>query len=257
MDSIKPVSAAMSVIMKPPVYYFIVAVIIIKILLLKYISTDMLVIYRSLWFRIAFAILIAIIASYDYILATLLVACYVLAIQELNNRNIPIYSAAAAVSSNLAELGSLLDKVTNENITIPPVLVQPLKAVVQPLKAGNVEAAPSDSNKVNYMMKQPEVNDLINKINVEVDQSNIVPAVDSLKAIATSNPAFTTLTNNIMAKGFENLSLEQLNMPISNLVYGVDPDKPIKSSEDVLSAQGIDLKFPTGFDNTSVLTSKY
>lgn len=250
MDSIKPVSAAMSVIMKPPVYYFIVAVIIIKILLLKYISTDMLVIYRSLWFRIAFAILIAIIASYDYILATLLVACYVLAIQELNNRNIPIYSAAAAVSSNLAELGSLLDKVTNENITIPPVLVQPLKA-------GNVEAAPSDSNKVNYMMKQPEVNDLINKINVEVDQSNIVPAVDSLKAIATSNPAFTTLTNNIMAKGFENLSLEQLNMPTSNLVYGVDPDKPIKSSEDVLSAQGIDLKFPTGFDNTSVLTSKY
>jgi hypothetical protein len=264
----KSVSTAMSVIMKPPVYYFIVAVIIIKIMLLKYISNNILIVYRSIWFRIAFAILIALVAAYDYILATLLVACYVLAIQELNNRDL---SSDNQTTSQQITGGGMLDNLMSlfgVNINATSTTTQPATvsstiapliasgALVQPLKNGNLAGAPSATNNVNYTLKQTEAIDLINTINVAVDQSNKVPNANTLNIIGTTDPAFTTLTDNIMSKGFENLSLDQLNMPTTNIVYGVDPDKPIASSDNVLNAQGMEMKFPTGYDNTAVITSK-
>lgn len=258
MDAKKSVSSAMDVIMKPPVYFFIVAIIIIKLLLLKYIPTNVLVIYRALWFRIAFAILIALFAAYDYILATLLVACYVLAIQELNNRDISTNTVTTSIT-DVPSSNSIIDSIMSifagsskkPETSVPTMeVISKIATMVKPLENT------VNTDGVNYTMRHMQAVDLVNQVNNSVDQSNVVPTKNLLAEIGNTDTAFSTLTENLMAKGFENLTLEQLNLPASNLIAGVDPDKPISSGTNILDAQGLELKFPIGFDKCSTMSSK-
>lgn len=260
MDAKKSVSSAMEVIMKPPVYFFIVAIIIVKLLLLKYMPTNVLIIYRALWFRIAFAILIALFAAYDYILATLLVACYVLAIQELNNRDLSANTVTTSITS-VPSPNSIIDSIMsifagssiNKKAETPvPTMdvISKIATMVKPLENT------VNTDGVNYTMRHMQAVDLVGQVNSNVDQSNAVPAKNLLAEIGNTDIAFSTLTENLMANGFENLTLEQLNMPASNLIAGVDPDKPISSGTNILDAQGLELKFPTGFDKCSTMSSK-
>lgn len=267
MEATKSLSVAMEVIMKPPVYFFIVAIIIVKLLLLKYIPTHVLVIYRNIWFRIGFAVLVALFAAYDYILATLLVACYVLAIQELNNRD--AHAAGSTAASTASTSTSVMDSIlgmfgiSTSNATIPELVATPVPTMevisraatlVQPLQEKSNLVNLANVDNVNYTLQHTQAVDLVNVVNSSVDQDNLVPKMDMLAEIGNTDPAFATLTENLMAKGFENLSLDQLKLSASNLVAGVDPDKPVGSSNELLNAQG--LNFPTGFDKCSTMTSK-
>jgi len=271
MEVSKSISSVMSVILSPPVYYFIIALIIIKILLLKYIPTNVLNIYNNIVFRGAFALFVAIIASYDFILATILISCFLLAVQEYNNRlDSGMVGVAGGVEADRSP-SQLVSSLLNIMGTPPPTVVQNIpqlqlsQALTQPqlalqTKVGNLENNPNIADGVNYTLRQVQAVDLVNQVNTAVDQSRAVPAINTIANIANAGavpPAFTTLTDNLMAKGFENLSLEQLKLAGSNVVAGVDPDNALESTGNSLNVQGLFMKFPTGYDMASAQSSKF
>jgi hypothetical protein len=275
MEVSKSISSVMSVILSPPVYYFIIALIIIKILLLKYIPTNVLNIYNNIVFRGAFALFVAIIAAYDFILATILISCFLLAVQEYNNRldsGMVGEAVGEAVGVETDRLPSqLVSSLLNIMGTPPPTVVQNIpqlqlsQALTQPQlalqnKVGNLDNNPNIADGVNYTLRQVQAVDLVNQVNTAVDQSRAVPAINTIANIANAGavpPAFTTLTDNLMAKGFENLSLEQLKLAGSNVVAGVDPDNALESAGNSLNVQGLFMKFPTGYDMASAQSSKF
>ena len=321
MEVSKSISSVMSVILNPPVYYFIIALIIIKILLLKYIPTNVLNIYNNIVFRGAFALFVAIIASYDFILATILISCFLLAVQEYNNRidsgmvadaggvgadipsqlvssllnimgtpppqalqnilqsqlpqalqNIPQSQLTQALQNiPQSQLPQALQNIPQSQLTqalqnIPQSqLTQALQNIPQSqlalqTKVSNLKNNPNIADGVNYTLRQVQAVDLVNQVNTAVDQSRAVPAINTIANIANAGavpPAFTTLTDNLMAKGFENLSLEQLKLAGSNVVAGVDPDNALESTGNSLNVQGLFMKFPTGYDVASVQSSKF
>ena len=307
MEVTKSVSTAMSVLLSPPVYYFIIALVIIKILLLKYIPTHILMIYRNIFYRIGFAFLVAIIAAYDYILATILVAVFVLATKELNNRDIIDQSTNnvqpipnSFINSMLAVLGG-----NNTDIVLPDVITAtsktlfPASALASSASASSTAsnalasnalasnalassaAASAASNalasnaassaasnalastsNVNYLLQQTQTVDLVNQVNANIDQSNIVPDTNYVDAVIKGHPSSATLTDNLISKGFENLTLDQLNMSSSNLITGVDPDKMVESSISTATSANstvltTGLNLPIGYDSRASMTSKY
>lgn len=273
MEVSKSISSVMSVILSPPVYYFIIALIIIKILLLKYIPTNVLNIYNNIVFRGAFAFFVAIIASYDFILATILISCFLLAVQEYNNRiDSGMVADAGGVGADIPS--QLVSSLLNIMGTPPPQALQnipqsqlpqafqniPQSQLALQTKVSNLKNNPNIADGVNYTLRQVQAVDLVNQVNTAVDQSRAVPAINTIANIANAGavpPAFTTLTDNLMAKGFENLSLEQLKLAGSNVVAGVDPDNALESTGNSLNVQGLFMKFPTGYDVASVQSSKF
>jgi hypothetical protein len=147
--------------------------------------------------------------------------------------------------------------INSESVVIPvPTMEVISRAVtlVQPLQEKSNLVNLSNVDNVNYTLQHVQAVDLVNKLNDNVDQDNVVPKMDMLVGIGNTDSAFETLTENLMSKGFENLSLDQLNLSASNLVTGVDPDKLVGSSNELLNAQG--LNFPIGYDKCSTMTSK-
>jgi len=263
------------------VYYFLLILLIAKILFLKYIPTSILSIYQSLLFRGLVALLVAIVAWYDYILATLIIVCYVLAIKELNNRN----SSPTVKNPNF--LNSVKNELSNMKFLIPsspavpskdtltniftPVPTTPniqtntvsyfsMPSTTTPTISTstnvNMPLTGADFTNVNYTLKNVNAVNLINQINSEVGQSNSVLATNTLvDMINASHPSTKTLSENIMSKGFENLNLEQLNLSTSNLITGVSPDVAVSSNPTQLNTQGLNM--PSGYDTEMTKTSKF
>jgi hypothetical protein len=275
------------------VYYFLLILLIAKILFLKYIPTSILSIYQSLVFRGVIALLVAVVAWYDYILATLIIVCYVLAIKELNNRN----SSSVVGNGNLNFLNSVKNELSNIKFIIPsspdlpskdtitniltpvptgalatpniqtnsvsyfsmPTTTPPMTTTAPTISAStnvNMPLTGVDFTNVNYTLKNVNAVNLINQINSEVGQSNSVLATNTLvDMISASHPSTKTLSENLMSKGFENLNLEQLNLSTSNLITGVSPDVAVASNPIQLNAQGLNM--PSGYDTEMTKTSKF
>jgi len=273
------------------VYYFLLILLIAKILFIKYIPTSILSIYQSLVFRGVIALLVAVVAWYDYILATLIIVCYVLAIKELNNRS----SSPTVENPNF--LNSVKNELSNIKFIIPSSLAVPSKDtltniftpvpttpniqtntvsyfsmpnITPPMAIVTAATTPTiststnvnmpltgaDFTNVNYTLKNVNAVNLINQINSEVGQSNSVLATNTLvDMISASHPSTKTLSENIMSKGFENLNLEQLNLSTSNLITGVSPDVAVASNPTQLNAQGLNM--PSGYDSQMTKTSKF
>jgi hypothetical protein len=112
------------------------------------------------------------------------------------------------------------------------------------------------------LLQQTQTVDLVNQVNANIDQSNIVPDTNYVDAVIKGHPSSATLTDNLISKGFENLTLDQLNMSSSNLITGVDPDKMIESSISTATSANstvltTGLNLPIGYDSRASMTSKY
>lgn len=236
----------MAVVLSPPVYWFIVVLIIIKLMIVKYVPTSLLVYYQNIFVRTLFAIFIVIIAAYDYLLATILVLCYAVYLQELLNRR---STDVTPPSSNLMNYITSIFTGTELPSSVPSI--QPPSLVI-PIKPGNLVDAPDSANGVNYTVQRVNAVELVNQVNAGVEQSNDVPSSNMLVEIGNvgDHPADLTLTQSLAIKGFENLNSEQLAMASGK--YCASSNKSIESSIDINNSQGLsdNVKIPLGYDSS-------
>ena len=190
------------------VYYFLLILLIAKILFIKYIPTSILSIYQSLIFRGVVALLVAVVAWYDYILATLIIVCYVLAIKELNNRN----SSSIDGNGNLNFLNSVKNELSNIKFIIPSSPDVPSKDTITniftPAPTGASNTPNIQTNSVSYFSMP----------------SNAPPTAT---ATATTTPTISSSTNvNMPLTGvdFTNVNYTLKNVNAVNLINQINSE---------------------------------
>lgn len=192
---------------------------LIKVFLIKYISSDIIMFYNTFEMRIIVAVVVAYVAYIDPVLAMLIVVVYLVGLQESKNR-VVFDNNSDNVSNNIPN--NVINSVVEDNVNN------------------------SNNNVVNNVAENVVANtveDIANNSVVNVDENSVENNL--------VNPADLTITDNIQLGNPSNRNLDN----IQNNITGVDPDSPVMSFKKTNDAQG--LNFIKGFNSVSSKYSSF
>jgi hypothetical protein len=221
--------------------------------------------FNSLAARIVISILVLVLACVHPYYAILLTSVLVIALNEYNNRrasfeNVMNGSMSSNNSSGMSEL---------EKIYMEPVHNKEYTPNFPVVDAPNNISAEADT------VIKPESKDIRMLINQHSSQTTDVTGglhgiFNQTEDAKISNmmkmhPSSSTLTANVKYSYMGDtpyLTEENLNAAQTNLVGGVDANKPLSNfpevgNRDILDSQGLNSHFPLGVDPSSTNSSKF
>ena len=199
------------------------ASLLINTLLIKYMSDNIVSLYRHIVMRIIVAILVAILAYIDPMAAVLLSVTFIIGYQEANVR---------------------LNVTKNETGTETGTYTAPIDQV----------------SLLNDVLEEEEViNNITNPVIPSVDDANKgIPTMSmSENDVPEDNhPAHSSLTENIQLGDADSRMLQEIqqNVLVAS-VGGIDPDIPVQTLQGSNDAQG--SNFVKGYDNVMSIASRF
>lgn len=190
--------------------------------MIKKIPSRVLNMYNNLYVRVLIALIIAYMACFEPFYSVVVASLFILSLQELHNRRVN--------NENRMSLQVNMNKImnkrnSNNNADLDHVL---------------------GDNKIAKMNKNVFLEEQVLNKNTDVKIKNIKEDRD----ISVSDPAYSTLTNNVSYITNKNLIDAQ-----SNMICGSDPDAPVEVFPKILNAQG--LNEPSGFNAKASRASKF
>lgn len=203
------------------VTFIIIILGLLYIFMIKRVPSNVLNMINQTPSKVLVALLIAYLSCLDPILAVGLTTLFILSLQELQLRN--VVSPKKLVNTNY---------LVNDEDGI-----------------GDNRVSRSDISK-NFL----EERIIKGSKDSKVKQLRLEDRVSSLSV----NPADRTLTDNFDGD-VSSLSMKKLRDAQSNLITGVDPEKPLEIFPNILNAQGMNqgLKLPSGNDPDSISASLF
>lgn len=203
------------------VTFIIIILGLLYIFMIKKVPSNVLNMINQTPSKVLVALLIAYLSCLDPILAVGLTTLFILSLQELQLRN--VVSPKKLVNTNY---------LVNDEDGI-----------------GDNRVSRSDISK-NFL----EERIIKGSKDSKVKQLRLEDRVSSLSV----NPADRTLTDNFDGD-VSSLSMKKLRDAQSNLITGVDPEKPLEIFPNILNAQGMNqgLKLPSGNDPDSISASLF
>lgn len=203
------------------VTFIIIILGLLYIFMIKKVPSNVLNMINQTPSKVLVALLIAYLSCLDPILAVGLTTLFILSLQELQLRN--VVSPKKLVNTNYLVNGE-------DGI-------------------GDNRVSRSDISK-NFL----EERIIKGSKDSKVKQLRLEDRVSSLSV----NPADRTLTDNFDGD-VSSLSMKKLRDAQSNLITGVDPEKPLEIFPNILNAQGMNqgLKLPSGNDPDSISASLF